>query len=439
MENDTVTVMVPLTITVRPEAVTFNGLVEQIQAAGRQAMSQLLDQSLRELERRALRQEPGRWVNRGQQSKPLQVPWGQAVIRRTRVRDQQTGRSYNLADRLVGLRPYLRRWWRSVEVACGLAAELSYRKAWRWWRRWTGWRISLMGFWRMVQRAGAALARREREDVGEIRPGDPAVRAVRRLYLEADAVWLRLQRWPRRRGVAGLRRRDGSQESARVRGLRLYVGVSYSQLLQTGRRRRNAVDKQILVEAASVHVFGRQWAWQVSRRFDLTRTPNQLFLCDGDDGLLRLPKRYFSRALVQLDRFHVHQQLGRAFGLQSPGYKTALSALCAGKLGRVCSLLALRGVVSSRGEVCQEVREYLVGHEAYLWTHRQWRQRTTVSKMGSGVVEKTIETQINRRMKKQGMSWSISGARHLAKLRVLYADGDRWETYWSRRFRGEDG
>ena len=34
-----------------------------------------------------------------------------------------------------------------------------------------------------------------------------------------------------------------------------------------------------------------------------------------------------------------------------------------------------------------------------------------MNKMGSGVMEKTIETLINRRMKKRGMSWSPAGAR----------------------------
>ena len=108
-------------------------------------------------------------------------------------------------------------------------------------------------------------------------------------------------------------------------------------------RRRNALDKQILVETANWREFGRQWAWQVSRRFDVVRTPNQLFLSDGEDGLSRVARRWFPRALVQLDRFHVHQQLGRAFGLQTPGYRAALSALCRRDLGRVRRLLALRG------------------------------------------------------------------------------------------------
>ncbi len=52
--------------------------------------------------------------------------------------------------------------------------------------------------------------------------------------------------------------------------------------------------------------------------------------------------------------------------------------------------------------------------------------------MGSGVMEKTVKKQINRRMKKRGMSGSPAGARPLGKLRALYQNPDRWEASWAR-------
>ena len=79
------------------------------------------------------------------------------------------------------------------------------------------------------------------------------------------------------------------------------------------------------------------------------------------------------------------------------------------------------------------MREYLDRHEEVLYTHEEWWRRTTVRKMGSGVIEKTIETHINRRMKKQGMSWSSAGAEHVSKLRALYWNRDRWEGFWSEQ------
>jgi hypothetical protein len=372
------TVSYPLTISLQVDGWDFNRVVEAVQTAAKRASDQLLGLALREIERRARQQAPGRWVNRGQGKRRLRVPWGEVTVRRTRVRDRRTGKTYYLADRLLGLRRYVRRGLHEVRLACELAVSMSYRLAHHWWQRLTGRQCSRMNFWRMVQEGGRRLVRREVDDVGEVRTEDPPPRAVRRLYLEADGAWLRRQR-PRRAkrsawGASPCSPRTGP------RGFLLYVGASY----------------------------------------------------DGDDGLSRVPGRYFKRALVQLDRFHVHRQLGRAFGLGTRGYRTALSALCAGDLGRVRSLLALRGIGDRRG-TCQEVRAYLDRHEKTLYTYREWERRTTVRKMGSGVIEKTIDTHVSRRMKKQGMSWSAKGARHIAKLRALSWNRDRWNAFWSEQ------
>ena len=112
-----------------------------------------------------------------------------------------------------------------------------------------------MNFWRMVQQAGQRLVDQEQDEVGEIRLGEPSPRAVRRVYLEADGVWLRRQKSRRPRATGPPAAGDGATPAgdgapaagdgatrAQAGGLLLYVGASYSQLHQTGRRRRNAVD-----------------------------------------------------------------------------------------------------------------------------------------------------------------------------------------------------
>ena len=212
MSDTELTVSLPLQVKVDLRGLDFKGLVQAIGKAADAACSELLGQMVRAVERRALAAQPHRWVNRGPLSRRVQVSWGTVPIRRTRVRDRITGATYNLGDRLLQWRPYVRRSVEAVRTACELAASMSYRQARHWWQRLTGGRCSVMNFWRMVQGA---------------------------------------------------------------------------------ERRR---------------------------------------------------------------------------------------------------------------EVCAEVRGYLDGHAAVLYTHEEWERRTTVRKMGSGVIEKTIETQIHRRMKRRGMS-----------------------------------
>jgi len=446
MVDTELTVSQLLRVRVRLAEVDFNGLLQALEAAAAETCRALLGTLVRAVERTALARQPRRYENRGQQTRHIQTAWGRVAVRRTRVRDRHTGRTYNLADALLAWPKHVRRDPRFLfSTACELAVTLPYRGACHWWKRLTGQKSSVMNFWRMVQSGGQALVRQERDEVGEIAADDPPPKAVRRVYLEADGVWLRRQKAGRKAlptespsaqtpaGPSKIETREPAAEknAASGSGLLLYAGVSYSRLEQTGPKRRNTLDKQVCVEVEDLRSFGRQWAWQVCRRFDLARCPNQLFLCDGEEGLLRLGRRHFKQALVQIDRFHVHQQLGRAFGLHTPGYHTALRALCRGEVGRVRSLLALRAR-GSRAAACREARTYLDRHEAQLYTHREWERRTTVRKMGSGVMEKTIETQINRRMKWQGMSWSKDGARRLAKLRVLYRESDRWERFWAQ-------
>jgi hypothetical protein len=80
------------------------------------------------------------------------------------------------------------------------------------------------------------------------------------------------------------------------------------------------------------------------------------------------------------------------------------------------------------GRLRRAVERQAQGREPDRWVNRGQASRRLRLPWG----EVTVETQINRRMKKQGMSWSPHGARRLAKLRVLQADRTRWEAFWAR-------
>ena len=129
MSDTELTVSHPVWIKVDLTDLDFNGLVGAISAAVAQVCNELLGKAMRAVERWAQERQPDRWVNRGQQTRRLRLPWGEVAIRRTRVRDQLTGKTYNLADRLLGLRPYVRRGLHEIRTACELAVSMSYRLA----------------------------------------------------------------------------------------------------------------------------------------------------------------------------------------------------------------------------------------------------------------------------------------------------------------------
>jgi len=161
MLDTELTVSQPMVLSVRVEELDFNGLVRTITTEAERVCRELLGQAIRVLERRAMAQQPGRWVNRGQPVRHVWMAWGRTAIRRTRVLDRHTGKTYHLGDHLLRWRPYVRRSVEAVRMGCELAASMSYPAALHWWKRLTGARSSVMHFWRMVQGAGERLVRQE--------------------------------------------------------------------------------------------------------------------------------------------------------------------------------------------------------------------------------------------------------------------------------------
>src|SRR5438876_724484 len=103
MSDTALTVSQVLCVTVRLEDLDFNRLGAEIDEQVNRVKEALLGQAVRVLERQARQREPRRWRHRGQQIRRIQMRWGSVSIRRTRVLDTQTGQSYYLGDRLLGL------------------------------------------------------------------------------------------------------------------------------------------------------------------------------------------------------------------------------------------------------------------------------------------------------------------------------------------------
>ena len=73
MQGTERTVSLPLRVKVNLRGLDFKGLVQALREAADAACGELLGQMVRAIERRAMADQPHRWVNRGPLSRRVQV------------------------------------------------------------------------------------------------------------------------------------------------------------------------------------------------------------------------------------------------------------------------------------------------------------------------------------------------------------------------------
>jgi hypothetical protein len=116
-------------------------------------------------------------------------------------RDER-GRYRLLLDEYLGLPGYQVATPDMQAICTDLGSEMSFRKAAAMLRRCLAGVLSTSSCWRLLQRTGKAAARADAAAVAAVfERGEPVPaageRAVERLYMEADGVYVRLQRQPK--------------------------------------------------------------------------------------------------------------------------------------------------------------------------------------------------------------------------------------------------
>jgi len=228
---------------------------------------------------------------------------------------------------------------------------------------------------------------------------------VPRLYLEADGLYIRLQREKRKHGeilvaigYEGWERLPQAREGYRLVGKRVYCQGS-------GR---------IPFWEGTVLAFGRQWDW--------SQIPLVVLNGDGarwiDEGV-----EPFERAIRQLDGFHLARSCYHAGGEAGPVLYEAIRQGDWEQANEILSEVPLpKKEGRARGWVEKVIRDELGA---------DWRIQAGVGMeeaRGLGTMEGNAAQILARRLKGKGMSWSESGARAMAKVRELLINGElnRW-------------
>jgi len=186
--------IVPLEEAREWETQIFRRVCEQGQ---REAMAYL-----DELEDALFQQRPQGWAVVGFRERMLVTRFGEVRIRRRLYRDE-SGSYHFLLDEYLGLKAYQAATPEMQMMCTELGGEMSFRKATGILEKWLAGLLSHSTCWRLLQRTGQAAVTAETvaaEAVFARGEAEPEVgeRRVKRLYMEADGVYVRLQRQPKK-------------------------------------------------------------------------------------------------------------------------------------------------------------------------------------------------------------------------------------------------
>jgi hypothetical protein len=388
------------------EAVVFEAACAGARELAERVLT-LIDDALSE------QRDPG-WQVDGYRTRVVVTRMGPVRVRRRLYRVASGKRRRFLLDETMGwtrgrvLSPSLQ------AIVLKLVAAMPYRKAGDLLDQLVSQSVGRMTLHRLVQQLGEQVDREQealRAAVYE-QGQQPAsgTEQAEHLFVEADGLNIALQREGKRRGE--LKRMVASSG-------RVALGTD-----KHGRRRRALTGK---VSYGGIEPGGMFWerSWlRIAAHYDLAHTKQVVVGGDGAEWI-RKGLDGVTGGLFQLDRFHLARELRRVLG---PTGMVAFQAARAGDDVELKRLLGEAWQTAGNQVRCQQELQHL---EHYLSANHDglidWYRRVEAGidePVHLGAIETNMDKPYAQRFKKRGMSWTIQGAQHLAKVIDLQENGE---------------
>ncbi len=318
------------------------------------------------------------------------------------------GRCRYLLDELMGMDRYWHTTASVQETVLELATAMPYRRSAEVLRKASGIDLPHQTVWRLVARAADPyLEEADRKvkwflETGEIPEGEG--KQVARLLVEADGVMLSLQREKERK--------------AEVK-----VGIAYEGWARVGKDRYRTVNKTAFAAVAGGEAFWAGMSLKLQEKYDLSRVGDTIV---GGDGARWVKEgASYVNGRFQLDRYHLNRELCAALG---PDKETRGKVWQACERGNVeAALLILTDAMrKAKGEQAQRIAKvyhYLEENSSGLEDYRLRLGEAGMELRRTGAMEGNVDKLVVRRMKNQGMSWTLTGIRRLLCVRFLVLEG----------------
>ena len=306
------------------------------------------------------------------------------------------------------------------------ADETSYQKAEQHLEETGGIPVSGRQIQRVVQRVGgAAQAWQERE-------AQPGGNAVPILYVSADGTGVPM----RKEELVG---RAGQQEDGSAKTRLAYLGCVFTQHKTDaeGHPVRDHESTSYVSSFGSIEEFGPALRQDAIRR-GLAVALRVVLLIDGAEGLAKMGRLCFSRAIQIVDFYHALEHAGQVLAAllgskEHPDYKRRLGRWARRLLNDKVEQLIAQARQECAGKAQAQAVEKALG---YFVNNIERMQYGTFRRqgffIGSGVIEAGCKTVIGARCKQSGMFWGEPGAENVLALRCIHSSR-RLDEFWKER------
>lgn len=328
---------------------------------------------------------------------------GPVRIKRRQYRDEE-GQRRCLLDDVMGMDSYCHTTVKVQELALEMASFMPYRRSAEVLQKASAIDLPHQTIWRMVGKAADPYLKKEEQELkwfmetGEIPQGEG--KQVSRLLVEADGVILSLQREKDRRAEVKL-------------------GIAYEGWEKVGQDRYRTINKTAFTAVAGRDKFWSGLSLKLQKTYDLARVEDTIVGGDGA-GWIKEGTSYVN-GRFQLDRYHLNKELCSAFGRDS---QTKGMVWQACERGEVAISLAIMADAMKRTKGEQSLRmarayRYIQENSSGIGDYRLSLGEEGRTLRHTGAIEGNIDKLIVRRMKNQGMSWTVKGIRRLLCVRFL--------------------
>jgi hypothetical protein len=338
--------------------------------------------------------------------------WHQSCLGPVKVRRRQyrvgMGKYRYLLDELMGMDKHGHITVAVQELVLEMAAAMPYRRSAEVLRKTSAIDLAHQTIWRLVGKAADPyLEKAENElhwflETGEIPEGEGKRSA--RLLVEADGVILSLQREKERKAEVKL-------------------GIAYEGWEKVGKDRYKTVNKTAYAAVTDRDSFWAGMSLKLQGRYDLSRVRDTVV---GGDGAAWVKEgASYVNGRFQLDRYHLNRELCAALGHDEKTRYKVWQACESGKaeLGLQIMVEAMREAKGEQARRIAKAYHYLEENRSGLGDYRLTLGEEGKELRRTGAIEGNVDKLVVRRMKNQGMSWTVRGIRRLLCIRFLILEG----------------